>query len=207
MPITAVSKIASAMYAAVPAVAIVLSPSTSISESTVTGPTEVCLPLPVIAYMIIGRIDAYSPITGGKPASNAYAMPCGTNNAATVTPAVTSLRRSTFPYVRCPAQDREQALQLCAPAARYIDMLCSCSLSSRPFYRCRRDAGIDMTAHIVVRGCEQRSFARRVGRRRMHGLQRQLVGTDFDPVAGMQHVALNTRGGRRRCRWNCQGLR
>ncbi len=48
-PITAVSSTASAIYDAVPAMAIVLSPSTSISESTVTGPTEVWRPVPVSA--------------------------------------------------------------------------------------------------------------------------------------------------------------
>ena len=55
----------------VPAVASVLRPSTSMSESTVTGPTDVCRPLPASAYTIIGRMEAYKPMTGGRPANSA----------------------------------------------------------------------------------------------------------------------------------------
>ena len=45
---------------------------------------------PARAYTASGAIDAHSPTTGGRPATVAYAITCGTMYAATVTPASTS---------------------------------------------------------------------------------------------------------------------
>ena len=36
-------------------------------------------------------MDVYSPVIGGKPASSAYAMPCGTSSVLRTIPAMTSL--------------------------------------------------------------------------------------------------------------------
>ena len=36
-------------------------------------------------------MDVYSPVIGGRPASSAYAMPCGTSSVVSTTPAITSL--------------------------------------------------------------------------------------------------------------------
>ena len=36
-------------------------------------------------------MDVYSPVIGGRPASSAYAMPCGTSSVLSTTPAMTSL--------------------------------------------------------------------------------------------------------------------
>ena len=36
-------------------------------------------------------MEVYSPVIGGRPASSAYAMPCGTSSVVRTTPATTSL--------------------------------------------------------------------------------------------------------------------
>ena len=35
-------------------------------------------------------MDVYKPVIGGRPASSAYAMPCGTSRVVSTTPAMTS---------------------------------------------------------------------------------------------------------------------
>ena len=36
-------------------------------------------------------MDVYRPVIGGRPASSAYAMPCGTSSVVSTTPATMSL--------------------------------------------------------------------------------------------------------------------
>ena len=43
-----------------------------------SGPIESCLDEPSTAYTASGPMVAQSPTTGGRPATSAYAMTCGT---------------------------------------------------------------------------------------------------------------------------------
>ena len=70
------------------------SPAATRRESIATGPTASCLEVPKNAYIIWGVSAAYRPYIGGKPAIKAYAIPCGINKTATVTPAM----KSSFRY-------------------------------------------------------------------------------------------------------------
>ena len=64
-----------------------------INEATATGPTDNVRLLPNSAYATSGRIDAYSPISAGKPASKAYAKDCGISMIVTMTAARLSLTK------------------------------------------------------------------------------------------------------------------
>ena len=43
-------------------------------------------------------MDVYSPVIAGRPASSAYAMPCGTSSVVSTTPATTSLTSHSRRY-------------------------------------------------------------------------------------------------------------
>ena len=53
-------------------------------------PTDWVMLVPKTAYSNGGRMLAYRPATGGRPATRAYAMPCGTIIMATTMPALIS---------------------------------------------------------------------------------------------------------------------
>ena len=62
-------------------------PEPSSREVTATGPTAKWRLDPRHAYTMTGTNAPYRPQTGGRPASLAYDMPCGTTRAATDIPA------------------------------------------------------------------------------------------------------------------------
>ena len=57
-----------------------------------SGPSTRIREGPSSAYPTRTAIVVYSPLTGGSPASSAYAIPCGTRIAASTTPAMMSKR-------------------------------------------------------------------------------------------------------------------
>ena len=57
-----------------------------------SGPSTSTRDGPNTAYPIRQAIVVYRPVTAGRPANSAYAMPCGTRIAASTRPAVTSDR-------------------------------------------------------------------------------------------------------------------
>ncbi len=57
-----------------------------------SGPSTRIFDGPVSAYPTRQAIVVYRPLTGGRPASSAYAIPCGTKMAASTTPATRSDR-------------------------------------------------------------------------------------------------------------------
>ena len=52
-----------------------------IGPSDESGPSTRTREGPNTAYPSRQRIEVYRPVTGGSPASSAYAMPCGTSSA------------------------------------------------------------------------------------------------------------------------------
>ena len=64
-----------------------------ISEATATGPTAKTRLVPKTAYSSKGATLAYSPTSGGKPASKAYAKLCGISMMVTITAAMASLAK------------------------------------------------------------------------------------------------------------------
>jgi hypothetical protein len=93
-PVISASTAASTMYSPVPGSASADTPLSVSSATMATGPTASCREDPKNAYTSSGTVLAYKPATGGRPASMAYAIPCGTSITATVTPAETSPVRS-----------------------------------------------------------------------------------------------------------------
>ena len=63
-----------------------------ISAVVDSGPIDSRRDEPSTAYTSSGPVEAHSPVTGGSPATAAYAITCGTRYAATVTPPSTSPR-------------------------------------------------------------------------------------------------------------------
>src|SRR4051794_4299141 len=63
-----------------------------IGPSEESGPSTRTFNGPKNAYPTRHAIDVYRPVIGGKPASSAYAIPCGTSKAVSPTPAPTSDR-------------------------------------------------------------------------------------------------------------------
>ena len=57
-----------------------------------SGPSTRIRDGPKSAYPTRQRIVVYSPVITGRPASSAYAMPCGTSSVVSTMPATTSLR-------------------------------------------------------------------------------------------------------------------
>src|ERR1041384_663247 len=85
------------------------SPSAATSGSTVAaiiGPSDESGPStrirdgPNTAYPSRHMIDVYRPVIGGRPASSAYAMPCGTRTAVSTMPATTSFASHRERYDR-----------------------------------------------------------------------------------------------------------
>ena len=58
--------------------------------SAESGPNTRMREGPNSAYARSASTVVYRPVTGGSPASSAYAMPCGTSNAVSTTPATMS---------------------------------------------------------------------------------------------------------------------
>ena len=96
--------------ASMPASAIVVSvpppASNGVIAARISGDTEESGPStstrdgPSSAYPTRHATVVYSPVTGGSPASSAYAMPWGTRIAASTRPATTSERSQPRRYVR-----------------------------------------------------------------------------------------------------------
>jgi hypothetical protein len=61
-----------------------------IGPSEESGPSTRIRDGPNTAYPSRHRIEVYKPVIGGKPASSAYAMPCGTSRVVSTTPAMMS---------------------------------------------------------------------------------------------------------------------
>ena len=61
-------------------------------ETAESGPSTSTRDGPARAYPTRQKIVVYRPVTGGRPASSAYAMPWGTRIAARTRPATTSER-------------------------------------------------------------------------------------------------------------------
>ena len=61
-----------------------------IGPSEESGPSTRIRDGPNTAYPSRHKIDVYKPVIGGRPASSAYAMPCGTSSVVSTTPATTS---------------------------------------------------------------------------------------------------------------------
>ena len=61
-------------------------------DTAESGPSTRIRDGPSRKYTTSGTTVAYRPVTGGTPASWAYAIPCGTSSAARTVPAITSLR-------------------------------------------------------------------------------------------------------------------
>ena len=61
-----------------------------IGPSDESGPSTRMRDGPKTAYPIRHRIDVYRPVIGGRPASSAYAIPCGTSSATRTSPATRS---------------------------------------------------------------------------------------------------------------------
>ena len=96
MPTINACRTAAATYSRVPGTATMLAPVATNNESIATGPTDNCREVPNMAYATSGSTEAYRPTTGGKPASMAYAMPCGMSITAIVTPAAASDGKSAL---------------------------------------------------------------------------------------------------------------
>ncbi len=62
-----------------------------IGPSEESGPSTRIRDGPHTAYPSRQRIVVYRPVIGGRPASSAYAMPCGTSSVVRTTPATRSL--------------------------------------------------------------------------------------------------------------------
>lgn len=89
---------AKAAYSGLPAaasgaIAVAISRATAPSGPTTTRGAD-----PRSAYARTGSRSAYRPALTGTPASWAYAMEAGSARAATVTPAITSVRSRTLEY-------------------------------------------------------------------------------------------------------------
>ena len=75
-----------------------LAPASGRIVAAIIGPSEESGPRtrirdgPNTAYPSRHKTDVYRPVIGGRPASSAYAMPCGTSSVVRTTPAITSLR-------------------------------------------------------------------------------------------------------------------
>ena len=65
-----------------------------------SGPSTSTRDGPISAYPTRQAIVVYSPVTGGRPASSAYAIPWGTRIAASTTPAIRSKRNQERWYDR-----------------------------------------------------------------------------------------------------------
>src|SRR6185503_17782043 len=63
-----------------------------------SGPSTRIRDGPKTAYPSRQRIDVYSPVIAGRPASSAYAMPCGTSSVVSTTPATMSLTSHSRRY-------------------------------------------------------------------------------------------------------------
>src|SRR3954447_23058219 len=63
-----------------------------------SGPSTRIFEGPNSAYATRQRIEVYRPVIGGKPASSAYAIPCGTRSAVSTSPAMTSWRSQLALY-------------------------------------------------------------------------------------------------------------
>ncbi len=74
-----------------------------------SGPSTSTRDGPISAYPTRQAIVVYNPVTGGRPASSAYAMPCGTRIAASTTPATRSNRSHDRSYERKRAESRDPA--------------------------------------------------------------------------------------------------
>ena len=62
-----------------------------IGPSEESGPSTRIRDGPNTAYPSRHKMDVYKPVIGGRPASSAYAMPCGTSKVVSTIPAITSL--------------------------------------------------------------------------------------------------------------------
>ena len=61
-----------------------------IDASAESGPSTRIRDRPTTAYARRHVTLAYKPVIAGSPASSAYAIPCGTNNVTSTSPATTS---------------------------------------------------------------------------------------------------------------------
>jgi hypothetical protein len=93
-PDSTASCAASTPYSALPGNASGASADAVISEMIAIGPTDCVELVPTSAYNSGGTMLAYRPATGGRPATRAYAIPCGIIIMATTMPAPTSPARS-----------------------------------------------------------------------------------------------------------------
>ena len=86
--------IAKTTYSALPGFANWLQEAEVIKAITATGPTARVLDVPNIAYKIKGIIEAYNPISAGKPANMAYASDWGISMMVTIMAAKESSAKS-----------------------------------------------------------------------------------------------------------------
>ena len=100
IPVTIASAADSDTYRCVSCPASGSTVAATIAQVAASGAMMSCRDDPKAAYASRGRMLAYSPLTGGTPASCAYAIAIGTATAATDTPAMMSAGNQRRSYRR-----------------------------------------------------------------------------------------------------------